>query len=249
MLFTDLIVDESPDVVAVTETWLDNTVGDTELTPDGYFTIRMDHNMKYYSHNTYVQDNRGGVLLLIKSCLSPILFTDADVEAGLLWVTLNPHPNLSWLVGVCYRPETDEQFMLNKITNSINKVNNDKCVLMGDFNFRNKDWSTLTGSSGLETQFLDCIEDKLLNQIVQSPTRGNNILDSNTLVPVIIICCSVIYNALYHGCPEFLGRCIFTARVTMRPWMINSSPLIGIPSSIENRYNIAGKCSRKCIIQ
>jgi hypothetical protein len=52
MHLTDLIVDESPDAVAITKTWLDNTVGDTEFTPDGYVTSRRDRTIKYYSSNT-----------------------------------------------------------------------------------------------------------------------------------------------------------------------------------------------------
>ena len=130
-----------------------------------------------YSGGTYVQDNRGGILLLIKNNLNPIIFTEADVEAEILWVTLNLHPRLSWLVGVCYRPEKDEQFMLSKICSSINKINNVNCVLLGDFNFRKINWSTLTGTSQLENQFIDTIADNLLNQVVPTPTRENNILD------------------------------------------------------------------------
>ena len=79
--------------------------------------------------------------------------------------------------GVCYRPETDEQFMLNKICSSINNTNNDNCVLLGDFNFRNINWSSLTCSSLLGTQFLETLSGNLLNQMVTSPTREKIILD------------------------------------------------------------------------
>ena len=177
MHLTDLITDDDPDVIAITETWLDNTVNNTEFTPDGYTAFRKDRDINHYNPGTYTQNERGGVLLLVKNLLNPVIYTEADVDAEIVWVTLNPHPNLSWLVGVCYRPETDEQFMLNKICNSINKINNDNCVLLGDFNFRRINWSSVTGSSILETQFLDTISDNLLDQMVLSPTREMNILD------------------------------------------------------------------------
>ena len=92
-----------------------------------------------------------------------------------MWVTLNLHPKLSWLVG--YRPEKDEPLILNKICSSINKINNDNCVLLGDFNFKKINWSTITGSSQLENKFIDTITDNILNQVVHTPTRENNILD------------------------------------------------------------------------
>ena len=90
-----------------------------------------------------------------------------NVEAEIMWVTLNPHPKM-WMVGVCYRPEKDEQIMLDKICSSINKTNNDNCVLLGDFNFRKINCSTQ-----LKTQFTD----NLLNQVVHTPIREGNILD------------------------------------------------------------------------
>ena len=67
--------------------------------------------------------------------------------------------------------------MLSKICSSINKINNVNCALLGDFNFRKINWSTLTCSSQLENQFIDTIADNLLNQVVLTPTRENNILD------------------------------------------------------------------------
>ena len=43
--------------------------------------------------------------------------------------------------------------------------------------FRKINWSTITGSSQLEDQFIDTITDSIFNQVVHTPTRENNILD------------------------------------------------------------------------
>ena len=67
--------------------------------------------------------------------------------------------------------------MLYTICSSINKINNDNSVLLGDFNFRKINWSIITCSSRLENQFVDTITDNLLNHVVHTPTRENNILD------------------------------------------------------------------------
>ena len=83
---TDLVAEEDRDVIAITETWLDSSISDTEFTPGGYTTFRKDLDITNYPSGTYVQNNRGGVLLLIKNYLSPTIYTDADVEAEIIWV-------------------------------------------------------------------------------------------------------------------------------------------------------------------
>ena len=42
MHLTNLITDDDPVVMAITETWIDNTVKNTEFTPDGYTASRKD---------------------------------------------------------------------------------------------------------------------------------------------------------------------------------------------------------------
>lgn len=48
---------------------------------------------------------------------------------------------------------------------------------MGDFNFPNLPWPSMTSTSALETVFVDAINENLLTQIVNFPTRRENILD------------------------------------------------------------------------
>ena len=99
----------------------------------------------------------------------PITIALLYTEAEILWVTLNLHPKLSWLAGVCYRPAKDEQFMLNKMCSSINKINSDNCVLLDELDFRQINWSTITYSSQLEDQFIDTVTD---NQFIDTITEG-----------------------------------------------------------------------------
>ena len=62
--------------------------------------------------------------------ISPILNNNAvfhdnnSIEAELLWVTIKVNPMSSWLFGVCYRPEVDEDYMLPKIITSVNNIDN-----------------------------------------------------------------------------------------------------------------------------
>ena len=84
MHLTDLITDDDPDVIAVTETWLDSRVGDSEFTPDGYTSFRKYININNYNTGTYVQNDRGGVLLIVKNYLNSVIYTEADVDAEIL---------------------------------------------------------------------------------------------------------------------------------------------------------------------
>lgn len=172
-----LIAEEDPDVVAVTETFLDISIDEAEFTPPGYKAFRKDRNISWYKAGTYTDTNRGGVLLLIKEELNPVLHIASDVSAEILWVSTSLNPSTDWLFGVCYRPEVDEDLMLPRIIDSINKIDNQNVMLLGDFNFRNISWELGTCIRPLEQFFLDSINDNLLHQIIDIPTRGDNILD------------------------------------------------------------------------
>jgi hypothetical protein len=74
-----------------------------------------------------------------------------------------------------YRPEVNENIIVDRICTSINSVDTSNCLLLGDFNFRQINWNKMEASSGLTEKFLNTIQDNLLTQIVDEPTRGNNI--------------------------------------------------------------------------
>ena len=176
-LLKDLIYEQDPDVVAVTETFLDSSIDDAEFTPQGYKSFRKDRDISWYKKGTYVEKNRGGVLLLIKEELNPASHPASNVEAEILWVSTSINPQTDWVFGVCYRPEVDEDYMMPKITGSIDLIDNQNVMLLGDFNFRNINWETGDCSRPLEQIFIDTINDNLLHQIIDIPTRGANILD------------------------------------------------------------------------
>ena len=67
--------------------------------------------------------------------------------------------------------------MLQKINNSINTIENSNRLLLGDLNFRKIDWSKGVGNSQLEKRFIDTLNEIFVVQMVDKPTRGNNILD------------------------------------------------------------------------
>ena len=137
-LFQAMIEEHDPDIIAVTETWLDASISDSEFTPQGYVTFRKDRNIDYYAANIYRNENRGGVLMMVKSELNATRYTRAEVNAEIMWIQINPYPKAEWLYGVCYRPEVDEEEMLSRIDQSINQIDIENTVLLDDFNFRRR---------------------------------------------------------------------------------------------------------------
>ena len=90
---------------------------------------------------------------------SPSFLPSLNADAEILRVTISPHTDIQWQVGVCYRQEEDQAHMIQKINNSINTTENSNCLLLGDFNFRKKYWSKREGNSQLKKSFIDTLND------------------------------------------------------------------------------------------
>ena len=107
-----------------------------------------------------------------------------------LWVKLNLAVAKSVLIGAYYKPhkaDPEGYAMLasfEELKKSLTLVNqtNSAVWLLGDFYLPEIDWENLIPSPecGHPTFYRDCLEvldDCLLEQMVTSPTRGQNILD------------------------------------------------------------------------
>ena len=65
----------------------------------------------------------------------------------------------------------------------------EKCILLGDFNFPKIDWLNYTASGDSSNKFLQfCIEGGF-EQLVNSPTRGQNILD-------LVLSCNCVIDSI-----------------------------------------------------
>ena len=111
-------------VLAVTETWLDDSVTNAEIEIDGYIVHRRDRNR-----------HGGGVCLFTMSDIAfnpePDLSTD-DLES--LCVNILLPKTKPILVGVCYRPPTQFNFY-KLLEESLETVfPNTEFILLGDFN-------------------------------------------------------------------------------------------------------------------
>ena len=82
------------------------------------------------------------------------------------------------LLGVFYRPPNSSRDVEEQIGKQIlERCDNNRVVVMGDFNFPNIDWNIprVRGLDGEE--FVRCVQEGFLTQYVDKPTRGEAVLD------------------------------------------------------------------------
>ena len=114
---------------------------------------------------------------MIKSNLLPILYEEGNVKSEIICIETHPNAKSTVLVGAAYRPDKGGFSNLEKICQSINQINLDNVVFLGDFNFPDVDWDALDAPSAIARYFLEYINNNMLTQLITQPTRGKNILD------------------------------------------------------------------------
>ena len=160
------------DIIALTETWLNDEWQNETIDLQGYRILRKDR-----------QNSKrgGGVLLYVKDELSlqPLNTefhnSNCEIVRGLIRIG-----TANCLIGCAYRPpnSTDEEnfSLFHSITEMCVRHPNARLILVGDFNFPHIDWKSNVfpnSSKLLEKLLQDC----LLQQHVLQPTRFDKILD------------------------------------------------------------------------
>ncbi len=86
-----------PDVLCVSESWLDSNVQDSEIEFAGYKVFWRDRNLGDFPEGTYSMTDRGGILTLVKE--------KRDFGTESLWVQLEPPGSHPFTFVTCYRLE------------------------------------------------------------------------------------------------------------------------------------------------
>ena len=173
-----MIESSHPDIILGTETWLSDKVNTSEIFPPelGYDVIRRDRK----------GDTHGGVLIAAKNTLSlNHLLTSKDSE--LISGTINISQRKKAILTCLYRPPSRQDqhttdCAIQDISQLRRKHKNDTFILRGDFNLPDIDWDNYTikgtqTSRDINDSFLRMSADLNLQQVVNIPTRGDNILD------------------------------------------------------------------------
>ena len=109
---------------------------------------------------------------------------DADSDCEVLWVKVEVSGNKPLFVGAYYKPEENNEQSLLELNKSLSFVSNRGNItwLLGDFNMPKMDWPRHSPSPDcklptLYSTFTEILDDHNLQQLVDTPTRGENILD------------------------------------------------------------------------
>ena len=152
-------------IIGLTETWLSDSILDSEILPTGYTIYRQDR-----------PSRGGGVLLAVdEAIVSQQLSSPSNLELLLIHISLH-HP-----INIClvYNPPNASAEYTQELINFLQLLPTDSSplILMGNFNVPDINWLTLVGSTHFSNQFCDLIFDLNLSQIVDSPTH----IQGNTL--------------------------------------------------------------------
>jgi len=122
----------------------------------------------------------GGVALYVKDqldCMELHLGLDEEPTES-LWVKIQDRAGTGDItVGVCYRPPDKGEQADEALYKQIGEASRSKAlVLMGDFNHPDICWRDNTAGHRQSRRFLECIEDNLLIQVIEEPTRSGAML-------------------------------------------------------------------------
>jgi len=137
------------DIIAITESWAREDVGDAELKVNGYIMYRKDK----------AADNRvkgGGVLLYVKEELRsyPLLHLTNDDFQDTVWCRIEAD-NWPVVVGVCYRSTSSSGLNNDKLLDLFAKAAHHgaqtRLLIFGDFNYPEIDYVNYKVDGGKDT--------------------------------------------------------------------------------------------------
>lgn len=175
--FQDLGYANNFDIIAISETWLNCEVLESEILPWSYDVHPCDRADVQGNHST----SGGGVLLASRCNLrcQPVFF---DMENDLEYAAIEIINNNcgKTLISVFYRPPNASNAWIHQFVDFIDSCMYEKVIIVGDFNLPDINWvqgSGLIDSSPTLSTFCEKLIDKNIFQLIEQPTRGNNTLD------------------------------------------------------------------------
>jgi len=159
-----------PDIIIGSETWLRPSIGQGEFFPDSYRIYRKDRS-----------DGYGGVLIAIHTSLSSHqVMVDSNTEFIAAKILSVNSPLLF------YRPPNNSSDYMDTLNQAITDLckhePNSTMWLAGDMNLPDIDWTNeqvihIQYNQQISDSFLQLLAKAGLEQVVDFPTRGNNILN------------------------------------------------------------------------
>jgi ribonuclease P/MRP protein subunit RPP40 len=163
--FRFLLAEDLYDLIFVTESWL------TDVIPDNLLTLNSNYNIIRRDRGS----KGGGLLVAVRNYL-PIVVEPRHSDAELLIIDLL-RENVRFLLG--YLPNKYNRAEVCNICDGIRAhfSANSTNIIVGDFNMSFIDWKSHSATHPNGFLFLDAVSELGFTQLVEVPTRGQNILD------------------------------------------------------------------------
>ncbi len=153
-------------VIAVTESWLDDSVENDQIDIDGFTVYRVDRNR-----------HGGGVLLYVSNLVNSSVFIEYSADAQLLWVKLHLCEGM-FIFGVGYVPPglntVNSDVLINVLQDHFDTINNlhhQAVVLTGDFNALCSEWWYGNPDNIFGRKLCNFVKANNLSQLINEPTR------------------------------------------------------------------------------
>ena len=156
----------NPDIICITETWLEDGIQNANLGLRNYKIFRRDRSL-----------HGGGILIGVRNTLNANL-CEASIQHELIFITIKIRNN-DLNICLAYRPPNmspqENSNMLAHLDNNLREKIN--WLLLGDFNYPNINWINPSSNVAQEDAFIQLLSEHNLEQHVTLPTRGENTLD------------------------------------------------------------------------
>ena len=159
------------DIIALTETHLDNSISDAEILPSNFTVFRRDRRVN--------GRHGGGVLIAMQEHIKAVPRDTSQYDSEFVFVDLLFSHNRKVTLGVFYRPPNNETKPLEDLQAVLQEFSTNELILLGDFNLPEIEWSNnkVLRQTEVYTLLMDIIQDNFLSQLINEPTRESNILD------------------------------------------------------------------------
>ena len=182
---TAICTAEKPHIVCLTETWLDEDIGDHEICFGNYNIVRRNRNR-----------HGGGVAMLIQNSLSFNILVKGTDDLEVIFVSLSCSSG-KFCFGIFYRPPSSSVHILDTLENVIFNLDHSflsNLVLLGDFNVDFHPFST----HPMYSHLCSLIDNLSLMQVVGSNTH----VDPNGSESLI--------DLVFMSSPQALTKCCVT---------------------------------------
>jgi len=150
-----IILNTNVAVLSFSETWLDNTITDSEIEIQGYSIIRKDRDR-----------GGGGVCMYIRNDIAFNIRNDLEIE-GLeaIWADILLPKTKPFLIGCIYRPPKQKDF-IHLLDSVLSLCHNQETYLLGDTNF-----NVMDNSNSKTKRFVHTCNSFGFNQLITEITR------------------------------------------------------------------------------